>query len=70
MAIQTFVWSQTPGVMYKCFYKAARQGLAASAHVMRYSRVSVADASLEASSSSADVCAYVRWCVTCVHVCV
>ena len=54
VAIQAFVWSRSPGVMYKCFYAAGRKGRAASAHVVTYQRVGVADASLEASSSQKD----------------
>jgi hypothetical protein len=53
VAIQAFVYSETPGVMYKCFYSSGQGGRAASAHVMRYSRVSQTDTSIEASSSQA-----------------
>jgi hypothetical protein len=55
VAIQGFVWSQTPHVMYKCKYAAGRRGRANSAQVFEYRRASVIDVSIQASSTLASV---------------
>ena len=52
VAIQAFVWSKTPGAMYKVFYTGACKGRAPSAHVMLYRRIGMADAGIEASTSA------------------
>jgi hypothetical protein len=51
VAVQAFVWSKMPGVMYKCFYTAGGNGRSASAHTMLYRRLGRSDPSLAASSS-------------------